>query len=224
MEKKNSFLLTIIAVATLSVAVIGATFAYFASTINEGTGATFTANTAPMNSAFTAVGTNCSLTVTADKMQQADAGAANVAATSSSCSVTVSYASSVANTAMYCTYDVYWDWTGTAYTAHSPVSAGSSTKYTGNEFTVQGTATSAPAVAAGQNVLTNNISSEKDWTTVTTSTDPIKVGSGTIWSNSTSATTHTWTYTMKFYNAPAYQNDLAGKTFTGKFYVQNVVC
>ena len=225
MENRNSFLLTIIAIATLTVAVVGATFAYFASTIDTGTGANLTVNTAPMSSAFVAVGSDFTMTVSADKMQQADASATNVAATSTNGTITVQYASSVAGTAMYCTYDLYWDWTGTAYTAHSPITNGSSTLYSGNEFTIQASFVSSPAVATGQNVLSSNtLSSEKDWTAVTTGTNPVKVGSATIWSNSTSKTTHTWTYVSKFYNVEAHQNGLAGKTFTGKFYVDNVVC
>lgn len=35
MEKKNTLLLTVIAIATLLVAVVGATFAYFATTIRS---------------------------------------------------------------------------------------------------------------------------------------------------------------------------------------------
>ncbi len=47
MEKKNTILLTVIAVATLLVAVVGATFAYFtASTAPSGDGSTGTVNTA----------------------------------------------------------------------------------------------------------------------------------------------------------------------------------
>lgn len=46
MEKKNTILLTVIAVATLLVAVVGATFAYFtASTNPDGSGGTDTVNT-----------------------------------------------------------------------------------------------------------------------------------------------------------------------------------
>ena len=226
MENKNSFLLTIIAIATLSVAVIGATFAYFASTVDTAnSAANLTINTAPMNSAFVAIGSNFSMEVKADKMQEADASATTVAATSTNGTITVKYASSVAGTAMYCTYDLYWDWTGTAYTAHSPVAKGSSTKYSGKEFTIQASFNSNPAVATGQNVLSSNaLSTEKDWTEVTTNSNPIKIGSATIWSNQTTETVHTWTYVSKFYNVDAYQNDLAGKTFTGKFYVDGVVC
>lgn len=46
MEKKNTILLTVIAVATLLVAVVGATFAYFTATTNpDGNGGTDTVNT-----------------------------------------------------------------------------------------------------------------------------------------------------------------------------------
>ena len=47
MEKKNTMLLTVIAVATLLVAVVGATFAYFSITVSgEATSTAATATTA----------------------------------------------------------------------------------------------------------------------------------------------------------------------------------
>lgn len=50
MERKNTILLTVIAVATLLVAVVGATFAYFtATTTSSGTGDTATGTTATVN-------------------------------------------------------------------------------------------------------------------------------------------------------------------------------
>ena len=57
MEKKNTILLTVIAVATLLVAVVGATFAYFTATTQTGTGAGTTAT----DTATTVGGTNLEL-------------------------------------------------------------------------------------------------------------------------------------------------------------------
>jgi len=45
MEKKNTMLMTIIAVATLLVAIIGASFAYFTATTNDGGGMTIVTST-----------------------------------------------------------------------------------------------------------------------------------------------------------------------------------
>lgn len=68
MEKKNTVLLTVIAVATLLVAVVGATFAYFtASTAGTGTGAASTSTTTTIGSVALNLGT---ATLTGqDKMQ-----------------------------------------------------------------------------------------------------------------------------------------------------------
>lgn len=49
MEKKNTVLLTVIAVATLLVAVVGATFAYFTATANTDNGTSGTVNTTTAN-------------------------------------------------------------------------------------------------------------------------------------------------------------------------------
>ena len=52
MEKKNTILLTVIAVATLLVAVVGATFAYFtaSTTTGRGTGTVQTGETTSLGS------------------------------------------------------------------------------------------------------------------------------------------------------------------------------
>ena len=243
MEKKNTLLLTVIAVATLLVAVVGATFAYFASTVNEGDGAQFTANTAPMTSAFVATGTAFTLDVTADKMQSVNADEGKVAATSTEGKIEVSYGSSVDDSAMYCTYDIYFQWSGSEeegnlYLAHSPIEKDSDVLYASaedvvgysdpREFTIKATFESSVEAAEGENEATENLlADEIDWTEVVTSTEATKVASARIWSNKAgeeNKTVHTWTYQSVFYNIPAYQNALAGKTFTGMFTVRNVVC
>lgn len=68
MEKKNTILLTVIAVATLLVAVVGATFAYFTATTQTGTGAGTTATDTPT----TVGGTNIELAPIANVEGAAD--------------------------------------------------------------------------------------------------------------------------------------------------------
>ena len=64
MEKKNTILLTVIAVATLLVAVVGATFAYFtASTAGSGDNSTGTVNTATVGNVTLALGDQTNDTV-----------------------------------------------------------------------------------------------------------------------------------------------------------------
>ena len=229
MEKRNTLLLTVIAVATLLVAVVGATFAYFASSIDlNNTTAEFTAEADPMSSAFVATGSAFSMHVTADKMQSVGAGAEVVAATAVDGKMEVKYASSVPGTPMYCTYNIYWDWDdadGASYLAHSPLVKDGSELYAGKEFTIDVDFNSTVAVADGQNAVTKNLlENEIDWTDVTKSNAKILVASAKIWSNQTTDTIHTWTYTSKFYNVVAYQNALAGRTYKGVFTVEDVVC
>lgn len=68
MEKKNTILLTVIAVATLLVAVVGATFAYFTATTQTGTGAGTTAT----DTTTTVGGTNLELAPIANVEGAAD--------------------------------------------------------------------------------------------------------------------------------------------------------
>lgn len=244
MEKKNTLLLTVIAVATLLVAVVGATFAYFASTVNlENNTAEFTAETAPMTSSFVATGTAFSLEVTADKMQTVDAAEGKKAAESTKGTMVVSYGSSVDETAMYCTYDIYFQWNGSLeeenlYVAHSPIGKGSDVLYASaedvvgyndpREFTIKASFESSVEAADGQNeVLENVFEEEVDWSEVIQDNERHKIASARIWSNlagEENQTVHTWTFDSVFYNIPAYQNALAGKTFSGVFSVDNVQC
>ena len=70
MEKKNTMLLTVIAVATLLVAVVGATFAFFSLSVTSGAQTTATTVTAPEIGTATILNkqTNLSLSVTAQDM------------------------------------------------------------------------------------------------------------------------------------------------------------
>ena len=75
MDKKNTMLLTVIAIATLLVAVVGATFAYFSiQADNEGIKATDVTGTAKSTGAITMVSLekNLSLTLTGAEMVQAN--------------------------------------------------------------------------------------------------------------------------------------------------------
>lgn len=68
MEKKNTILLTVIAVATLLVAVVGATFAYFTATTQTGDGTGTTATQTTVNTG----GTSLDMSAVADVTNAAD--------------------------------------------------------------------------------------------------------------------------------------------------------
>ena len=80
MEKKNTMLLTVIAVATLLVAVVGATFAYFSVTGQNttGTGATVTSTTDEIgNVAIATTNAQMHIDTTANDFRQAIGGTTN---------------------------------------------------------------------------------------------------------------------------------------------------
>ena len=72
MEKKNTVLLTVIAIATLLVAVVGATFAYFGASTTNTASSTVKVETKPADVFNATGGSTVSLTVNASDMQQAD--------------------------------------------------------------------------------------------------------------------------------------------------------
>ena len=125
MEKRNTLLLTIIAIATLLVAVVGATFAYFASTTDTNSGkVNLNVETSNKTATFTAVGGgDMNINVTADLMQESNAGDggtqqtangtldANLTANSN---INVSLNSPAEGQLVSCTYDLVFEWDDSA--------------------------------------------------------------------------------------------------------------
>lgn len=126
MEKKNTILLTVIAIATLLVAVVGATFAYFATEQNIAANIPVNVNTAGKAAAFTSsVGADgdgeINITVDANEMQQNDAdptgaNVSNVAdlvtGLTDTATLAVSLKAPVTGQSSVCKYDVIFTWTG----------------------------------------------------------------------------------------------------------------
>ncbi len=133
MEKKNTILLTIVAIATLLVTVIGATFAYFASNVNTDAKVGVNVNTSNKQASFIAT-SNGSLDINVESymMQQADAGDGstttsnneNIAknlTTSATLNVSLTGTDDEKNTT--CTYDLIYTWTGSDTNFSNPGSS-----------------------------------------------------------------------------------------------------
>lgn len=222
MEKRNTLLLTVIAVATLLVAVVGATFAYFASTVETNNTVVVQATTAGANSSFIALGDEISLTVNAADMQIGqlyDSGTldttANKVVAEDNGTLNVTYLSgSTENTS--CTYDIYYQWVD-----GNETEAGIQDSYelTDANFPLEFTY----SIASSANDLTV---SETNFVNTTATAQKVNSGSLSIANASdTTATAQTYTVTAKFYNINADQTQKqAGKTYSLKFYVDNVVC
>ena len=214
-RKGNTALLTVIAIATLLVAVVGATFAYFsANTEDQGANVTVSATTAAARDVFIATGDgDIALSITADKMLQANGSNEYTipADTDNDSTVTVSLeaGSSVAS----CTYDlIYTPSTGFVRT----VEAASSNPVL-REFDISGSCSSTSSCTA------NNFSNvdAQGSSEVTLKTGAVIEDT---YESSSQATVQTWTFTANFYNLAINQNEQIGRSFGGTISVTNVSC
>lgn len=217
MEKKNTLLLTVIAVATLLVAVVGATFAYFGSfDTNSTQNANVNVTTGSGQSVvFKTVGKDMEYTVP-DKNMGAGEGTDLVEAGKGDGSLTVSLSAGTTDATTTCTYDVTY--TGTP----------KYTKVVEGEFVYTLT---APAVVEGKfvpgtrtsTVIGSNLSMEllQTGTEVTIATGE-SISSADLEAN---ATTVVYNISSIFSNMPnTDQSDLANTSFIGSLGVKNVKC
>ena len=152
MEKKNTLLLTVIAVATLLVAVVGATFAYFASTVDIANGANVTAEVANSTSSFTATGAAMAVSIDASNMIQAKAGTWSIADNGN---LVVKYTASN----MTCNYDIVYTWdTNKAYDPTTTATRGDNLEFT-YAITNAKTVTETNFTKAGGTVTSDSITS-----------------------------------------------------------------
>ncbi len=173
MEKKNTLLLTVIAIATLLVAVVGATFAYFQAQVGSGASANVTVTT---QSTDQLTFTSAALVVGPATQQNFGQGAGSLSDTKTA---TVSLNAGDAGSATYC------------YTATLNV--------TDNDFEYTTEGANPPAeltISASKNGTT--VVSDHDITTLTSS---YALGSThTITSTAGSSANDTWSITVTFVN------------------------
>ena len=204
--KKSTILLTVVAVATLMVAVVGASFAFFAVQATNNAEVEVTTTTAEGSDIFSATGSGTlELDVTNDKMLQAAGGQDVVAVSDTDSSMVVSLTAGTG--VATCTYDLVWDETSTtAYKISDTATAKGYTK----EFTLTGTSAAGSVDEINVDAIaTNGV-----------------LGNYTI-TNAASdgaATTQTWTFTAKFYNLDVDQAVQMNKTYVGNVKVANVQC
>lgn len=223
MEKKNTLLLTVIAVATLLVAVVGATFAYFGSfttTVDNKAGVNVTTEAAK-SSTFLTEAAQLKLNVKGDEMLKGTGTATAVGTyTGEKATLTVKLSATDPATKTTCTYDIYYKYDeGSAVYGVAPtiVTAGTD----GKEFTYTLTPTAGITVENAY-VATD----EKDFSVFKDATAEVKVAHGSIEVTNDTAT-DTLDVNVKFYNFPTIdQTALSEKSFAGKFYVKDtsVVC
>ncbi len=240
MEKKNTLLLTVIAVATLLVAVVGATFAYFGSFTNTVTNnAQVSAQTEKGKaSSFTSMPGMVFLDVKAANMTRGadDDKTKSLAATSTgkdelNPEVTVVLDSAATDTFTICSFDLLYTDSSTEKYAKT---AGITGIDDGMEFTytlatptstlTKSTTAPTEATPAGSIKATSVVTTETDYSTLA-SANKLKVAEGLQISAKGGVNTMKIGVTLKFYNFPGVSQDaVSGKVYGGAFSVSEPVC
>ena len=218
MEKKNTLILTIVAIATLLVAVIGATFAFFTAQGNNNINtAAFTANSEGGTSSFsglfnkTDVGFDIALT---EMLENASATTPDSTGKIDNVGLNVTLISANANTTTTCTFNVVYTWNGTKNTYSGGsyyYKKSSGLASTDKEFTYQ--------VTGSSNV------GETQFADAGTAAVTLLSGASISTNNATTGISKNYTFTFRFYNfGNKNQNDQKGKKFSGQLSLTNPVC
>lgn len=221
MERKsgNTIMLTVIAIATLLVAVVGATFAYFSANVDDaGDGqTTVTVNTAAAADTFVSEGSAAiSLSVTADKMQEINGSDtyAESATISSEEDNQLKVKLTAGSSKATCKYDLIY----TPTAAFTPTSEAATAGL--KEFTVEGSSTQGNSVALTELNGSSVITLAKDVEIEDTYQEPVDGQAQTQ-----VVAEDVWSFTAHFYNLKTVdQNIQIGQTFSGVISVDNVRC
>lgn len=216
MNKKSTTFLTIIAITTLLVLLVGSTFAFFAIQETNTAKIDVTSTTAKSSDIFTATGTGLIvLNITNEKMLESSTKDAEgnditvVADEDSNDSMLISlYAGSGKAT---CEYDLLW------------------TESTGAEFDIY---KKTPAAGANLEYTLSGISNRGN-KIEETNLDSEIVNSKRVlghfiiedeYDENEVTTNEKWTFTAKFYNLPISQSAQTDKKYGGQITVENVSC
>lgn len=207
-NKKNTLLLTVIAIATLLVAVVGATFAYFSAQVQ----------TDESEQVQVQTHTNNTLTYNIDKALSVNANDTNFAENMGDRSDTAT------GTA---TYKAGAEQSTACYTADLTINS--------NNFTYSTAPTNTPELTLTVTKNSTNVITDMDITTRTTDVHFPTTLNGSTYKNEITAAAQgtqvdTWTVTVTFENLdtdqsdPTNANNNAEKTFTGALVFTTVDC
>ena len=212
-NRKNTILLTVIAVATLLVAVVGATFAYF--TAQGGSSVQTPVNVQTAQTSNGSFVTNGQISINANQ-ENFYQGAGNQTSTATA---TVKYTASSTAASDFC------------YTVGLQVTANNFEYTTAPTNTPELTFTARKSANASDMTSATTLIDAQDITTTTASTTikvPTSVGGGE-YNHQISATqgqtiTDQWDFTVTLVNLESDQNANTGKTMTGQIVFTQVEC
>ncbi|MFI3260343.1 MAG: hypothetical protein R3Y13_01345 [bacterium] len=207
MERKNTMLLTVIAIATLLVAVVGATFAYFTAAGTLTAASTVTVATESLNSA-TSGAEALNMTIALADMLEANS-TDNPVAVTKDVDLTIEASTGSGGGQFLCTYDLIYSPDADAYYTNTGA---------GLELSLSGA-----AAIDGDGTLTNTSFNE---VSIAGSSDITLVsGAEFALDGIDQEGKLIWTVTANYYNRDYDQSAAAGTTYTGviKFDVSCVV-
>lgn len=214
MENKKIKVVSLIAMAFLTLIVIGASFAYFGSfSQNTKDHANVNVNTgAGLNTSFISTSAPLNLHATLANMIEKSVGEV-VADSNSNLNVTLTFGST--QSSYNCKYDIVYE-----YESDSLMYGCGSTPVTSSvekELTLK---------ISGPSTGTNSFSEEKNFSFASSCSNKkmTVVKDAVINDNTTSGTTQSWNINLKFYLLSESQAALQGQNFSGNFYVENVRC
>ena len=209
-NRKNTILLTVIAVATLLVAVVGATFAYF--TAQGGTSVQTPVNVTTAQTSNGSFSTSGAITINATQ-ENFGQGKGNQVGTATG---TVTYTASSTAASDFC-YTVTLDITANTF------------GYTTGESTPELTFTAEKAASATDLTSPTTLINAQDITTVTSDIQIPTTAGGADYVHQISAgqgatVNDQWRFTVTFVNLDSDQNANTGKSFTGQIVFAQTDC
>ena len=221
MIKNNKVkIMGVISSVLLLIIVITASFAYFGSfNVNLNNNVAVNVNSvSPGNGTFISNATQLNLQVPAANMSLT-ASSNTVAAASNTAALIVSLTSGSTEIETTCTFDIYYEYTGSNFYGVSP-----SAKTSGitKEITMT---VNAPSGTSNFSTETNfDYNTSTGWLTKNNKRKVKLVENASISNSGTTAATQEYTFTGKYYNLDVSQEQLANKSFTGIIYVNKKEC
>ena len=207
--------------SVLLIIIIGvASFAYFGTfNVNLNNNVAVNINSvSPGNGTFISNGAQLNLQVPAANMSSTSSNN-TVAAVENTAALTVSLTSGSTEIETTCTFDIYYEYTGSNYYGVSP-----NTKTSGvaKEITMT---VNAPSGTSNFSTETNfDYNTSTGWVTENSKRKVKLVENASITNSGTTATVQDYTFTGKYYNLDISQEQLANKSFTGIIYVSKKEC
>lgn len=206
MERKNTMLLTVIAIATLLVAVVGATFAFFTATGNSSVTSDVIVTTESVNT-LSATATDLVLTVALNDMLEENSGT-DVVANSVTESIEITAITGNGGGVFTCSYDLNYN--ENAEGAYTNITADQ------QELTLVGTASLDTTGITGEGTATAVVTSFTEKSIGDLSGQELTLTSDDFIVTGAEQTAKlTWDITAKYYNKDYDQSAAAGNTYTG---------